>query len=140
MTGIQALERVAPTLPTRPGKVERREFEYRRHGTLTLIAAFDVASGTVTGRLGETRTAEDFAAFLDGLLASAPPDAPWDVVCDNLNTHKSEAVVAQRGGVDEALGENGKSGVLESMDSRQTFLTDARHRIRFHFTPKHASS
>ena len=49
MTGIQALERIAPGLPMAPGKVERREFEYRRHGTQTLIAAFDVATGKVEG-------------------------------------------------------------------------------------------
>jgi hypothetical protein len=49
MTGIQALERIAPGLPMMPGKVERREFEYRRHGTQTLIAAFDVATGKVEG-------------------------------------------------------------------------------------------
>ena len=47
MTGIQALERKAPDLPMRPGKIQRREFEYIRHGTQTLIASFDVASGRV---------------------------------------------------------------------------------------------
>ncbi len=55
MTGIQALERIAPNLPMTPGRVERREFEYRRHGTQTLIAAFDVASGEVVGQIGDTR-------------------------------------------------------------------------------------
>jgi len=49
MTGIQALERIAPGLPMAPGKIERREFEYRRHGTQTLIAAFDVTTGKVEG-------------------------------------------------------------------------------------------
>ena len=67
MTGIQALERVSPDLPMRPGKVERHEFEYRRHGTQTLIAAFDVAAGTVLSTVGDSRTEDDFAAFLDGL-------------------------------------------------------------------------
>src|SRR5277367_4213631 len=65
MTGIQALERAAPGLPMKPGKVERCEFEYRRHGTQALIAAFDVTSGKVAGVVGNTRTEQDFARFLD---------------------------------------------------------------------------
>ncbi len=71
MTGIQALERIAPGLPMKPGKVERCEFEYRRHGTQTLIAGFDVTIGKVTGVIGDTRTEQDFARFLDTLLSSA---------------------------------------------------------------------
>src|SRR5262245_454653 len=63
MTGIQALERIAPNLPMKPGKVERREFEYRRHGTQTLIAAFDVTTGKIEGTIGNTRTEKDFARF-----------------------------------------------------------------------------
>ncbi len=59
MTGIQALERIAPGLPMMPGKVERREFEYRRHGTQTLIAAFNVATGEIEGVVGDTRTEQD---------------------------------------------------------------------------------
>ena len=85
MTGIQALERRAPNLPMRPDAVERREFEYVRHGTRTLIAGFDVATGQVTGRLGEHRCEEDFAAFLEDLLDHADPQAPWEIVADNLN-------------------------------------------------------
>jgi hypothetical protein len=93
MTGIQALERCAPGLPLRPGAVERREFEYIRHGTQTLIAGFDVATGQVVGRLGEHRCEGDFAAFLEELLDSAGPDVQWEVVADNLNIHLSESVV-----------------------------------------------
>jgi len=59
MTGIQALERAAPSLPMMPGKVERREFEYIRHGTQTLIAAFDVVTGKVQGSVGNSRTEAD---------------------------------------------------------------------------------
>ena len=92
MTGIQALERIAPGLPMVPGKVERCEFEYRRHGTQTLIAAFD-ATGAVEGVIGNTRTEKDFARFLRHLLSSAAPNARWDIVCDNLNIHLSESVV-----------------------------------------------
>jgi hypothetical protein len=56
MSGVQALEKIAPTLPLKPGKVERQEFEYRRHGTQTLIASFDVATGRVHGTVGDRRT------------------------------------------------------------------------------------
>ena len=65
LTGIQALERKAPTKPLRPGLVERREFEDERHGTLSAIATFDVATGQATeATLGPTRTEQDFTAHL----------------------------------------------------------------------------
>ena len=76
MTGIQALERIAPGLPMKPGKVERCELEYRRHGTQTLIAGFDVTIGKVVGVIGDTRTEQDFARFLDTLLSSAAAGTP----------------------------------------------------------------
>src|SRR5919199_2096218 len=74
MCGIQALERIAPSRPMRKGQVERREFEYRRHVTQTLIASFDVATGHVHGRVGARRTEADFAASLKAMLSSAPAE------------------------------------------------------------------
>ena len=145
MTGIQALERAAPTLPLRPGRVERREFEYLRHGTQCLIANFDVATGQVVSpSIGFTRTEADFAAHIARTVAT-DSDAAWVFVVDNLNTHQSETLV--RLVLDrcdlaldrETLGVKGDSGVLRSMATRAAFLTDPAHRIRFVYTPKHCS-
>jgi hypothetical protein len=116
MTGIQALERIAPALPMQPGKVERREFEYVRHGTQALIAYLDVATGMIGGSVADTRTEADFVAFLETLFATTAPTINWRIVCDNLDIHMSEGVVrlvARQCGIDEAaLGRKGRDGVL----------------------------
>ena len=143
MTGVQALERKNPGLPMAPGKVERREFEYIRHGTLSFILSRDVVTGEVLApKAGPTRTEDDFLAHVQAVIATDPTATRWHLVMDNLNTHQSESLV--RWVADESdlaidLGEKGKSGILHTQPSRTAFLTDPTHRIVFHYTPKHSS-
>jgi hypothetical protein len=142
MTGIQALERIAPTKPTRPGLVERREFEYKRHGTQSLIANFEIVTGQVIApSLGPTRTEVDFVRHIAQTLA-LDPEGQWVFIVDQLNIHQSEGLVrlvAQACDLTEELGVKGECGILRSLTTRAAFLSDASHRIQFVYVPKHTS-
>ena len=127
-----------------PGHVLRREFEYIRHGTLSWFINFDVVTGhVIEPSWGPTRTEEDALAHLQRLIASDPQARKWHVILDNLNIHQSESLVrwvAERDQIAaETLGIKGKSGILQSMESRAAFLHDPAHQVVFYYTPKHAS-
>jgi len=111
-TQIQALDRTQPLLPLRPGQVERRTHDYKRHGTASLYAAFDVASGEVIARVTARHRAKEFLAFLRQIDKEIPPETELHVILDNSSTHKTEAI--------------------------QQFLKK-KPRFHFHFTPTSAS-
>ncbi len=141
-TGIQALERIHPTQPEKPGQVARVEFEYKRHGTQALIANFEVATGQVIfPTIQETRTEVDFLQHIKQTVES-DPQAKWIFIADQLNTHKSASLVewvAKECNIQDELGKKGEEGILHNMPSRTKFLRDDSHRIRFMYTPKHCS-
>jgi transposase len=112
-TGIQAIERKHLDRPPQPGRLRRREFEYIRHGTQTLIAALDVHTGKVVGTCRDRRTQADMVEFME-TVAQVYADQPVHVVWDNLNTHTAKAVWEE-------------------------FNTRHGQRFHFHFTPFHAS-
>jgi transposase len=113
--GMQATERRHPSRAAAPGRSARFEFEYRRHGTQTLIAGFVVHTGEVLAACGDTRTAGDLLAFMEQVAARFP-DRPIHVIWDNLNIHS------------------------DGKDARwTTFNQRHRQRFSFHYTPKHAS-
>ncbi len=111
-TAIQALDRKDPVLPLSPGRAERHGFEYYRHGTLSLYAAFNTSSGEVLGKTAARHTSAEFVAFLGDIVANQPDQKEIHVICDNLSAHKTKKVDA--------------------------FL-DEHPMVRIHFTPTYSS-
>ena len=111
-TAIQALDRLDPVLPLSPGRAERHGFEYYRHGTLSLYAALETATGRVHGKTTPRHTSQDFVAFLKEVVALCPPDRQIHIILDNLSAHKTGLV--------------------------RQFL-EQNPRVRFHFTPTYSS-
>jgi len=111
-TAIQALDRLDPVLPLSPGRAERHGFEYFRHGTLSLYAALDTATGRVHGKTTARHTSREFIAFLQEIVALCPSNKQIHIILDNLSAHKTTLV--------------------------QEFLQQ-NPRVHFHFTPTYSS-
>jgi transposase len=135
-TGMQILERKHPTILAQPGKPEKREHEYIRHGARCLIASFVVPTGKVVWDMGVTRTSVDFAAHLAHVASQFSDHQRFHWVLDNLNTHWSLEVcelLAKLNGLPFHKKD------LRTGTQRRAFLTDLDHKHVFHFTPKHGS-
>jgi transposase len=91
-TAIQALDRLVPVLPLSPGRAERHGFEYYRHGTLSLYAAFNTKTGDVLGKTAPRHTSAEFVAFLADIVANQRKGKQIHVICDNLSAHKTQRV------------------------------------------------
>jgi len=143
-TCIQAIERYESVAPVSKGGHKRKEFEYKRHGTTTLIAAINVADGKLlNAHLKPTRDEKDYAGFLKETVGMLPEMDKIVILSDQLNTHLSETLVrwvAESGGYSqEELGVKGQRGILLNTKTRRDFLESEYHRVRFVFTPKHCS-
>jgi transposase len=135
-TGMQILQRAHPTQPVQPGKPEKREYEYIRHGVRALLASFVVPTGQLVWNLGQTRTSVDWAAHLGHVVQQLPTMQRYDWVVDNLNTHWSLDVCRLVAAWCELPF---APKTLECGSQRRAFLGDPTHKHVFHFTPKHGS-
>jgi transposase len=111
-TAIQALDRKDQVLPLSPGRAERHGFEYKRHGTLSLYAAFNTKTGEVLGKTVTRHTSAEFVAFLTDVVANQPKRKEIHVIADNLSAHKTPKV--------------------------ETFLEEHPN-VHLHFTPTYSS-
>jgi transposase len=111
---IQALDRTAPILPLRPGLPERQTHDYKRHGTTTLFAAFNILNGKVIASCLPRHRAKEFIRFLNHLEKEVPADQDIHLIMDNYSTHKSAAV-------------------------QRWLKPKKRRRFHFHFTPTSSS-
>src|SRR3984885_4727164 len=111
---IQALDRTAPILPLRPGLPERQTHDYKRHGTTTLFAAFNILNGKVISSCLPRHRAKEFVRFLNQVEKEVPPDQEVHLVMDNYSTHKSAVV-------------------------QRWLKPKKRRRFHFHFTPTSSS-
>lgn len=91
-TAIQALDRLDPVLPLSPGRAERHGFEYYRHGTLSLYAAFNTKTGEILGKTAARHTSAEFVAFLTDIVVNQPRGKEIHVIADNLSAHKTPQV------------------------------------------------
>ena len=89
---IQALDRTQPMLPMRPGQLERRTHDYKRHGTTSLFAALELKTSRVIGQLHRRHRSQEFRRFLDTIEANVPPDLDVHIVLDNYGTHKTDII------------------------------------------------
>ncbi len=111
---IQALDRTAPILPLRPGLPERQTHDYKRHGTTTLFAAFNILNGKVIGTCQDRHRSREFIRFLNHLETELPTDQEVHLLMDNYCTHKSAEV-------------------------QRWLKPKKRKRFHFHFTPTSSS-
>jgi transposase len=111
-TAIQALDRKDPVLPLSPGRAERHGFEYYRHGTLSVYAAFNTRTGEVLGKTAARHTSAEFVAFLTDIVVNQPRGKEIHVIADNLSAHKTQRV--------------------------EQFLAD-HPKVHLHFTPTYSS-
>jgi hypothetical protein len=135
-TGMQILGRTSATRPAQPGQPARREFEYIRYGTRSLLTTFCVPTGEVVWDLGLTRTSADWVAHLRHVVQQFPGKKRYDWVVDNLNTHWSLEVCRL---VSEWCGVPLVEEDLGTGPQRRAFLSDPSHSHVFHFTPIHGS-
>lgn len=139
--GIQALRHLR-NQKAKPGQVERRDPEYVRNGTSSLIASINVSTGKINAySLGGTREEKDYLNHVKEIVA-IDPSGEHVIICDQLNIHKSASLVewvAAQIGFTGDLGAKRRKGILRSIKSRMEFLEDKQHRIRFLYTPKHCS-